>query len=404
MDVRFGEEKQGPLKGLRVIDITAQISGPLCSQQLGDLGADVIKVEPLHGEIARWMAPPQKAGLTGYYCQMNRNKRSLAIDLKSPEGIEIIKKLAGEADVLVENFRHGVPDRLGFGYEAMKAINPRLVYLSITGFGSSGPYSHKPCQDMLAQGLSGMTYIQGKRHGGKPQLIQSTIVDKTTAITATGAVMAALYARDGMNGTGKGQKIDLPMMDAFAAVSFPDMIAGDCFQPSELPEPAPLAVLRVYETTDGYVVGMALQDDHFKAFCEALECPELLENPAFNSMGARVNDFDPWLDAMAEVISRFNTTELLTRLDRAGVPFGPVNTIREFYEDPQVKHNGTVFDVTHPEAGTMRYTRYPGHFSETPAAMYRHPPTLGEHNIEILAEAGFSEAQISKLRDRGVVS
>lgn len=404
MDIRLSEDVQGPLKGLKVIDITAQVTGPLCSQQLGDLGAEVIKIEPLHGEIARWMAPPQKAGLTGYYCQMNRNKRSLAIDLKSPEGLEALIKLATQADVLVENFRGGVPDRLGFGYEALKAINPKLVYVSITGFGSTGPYSHRPCQDMLAQGLTGMAYIQGKRHGGKPQLIQSAIVDKTTAATATGAVLAALYARDSPNGTGLGQRVDVPMIDAYAAVSLPDTICVDSFIPSDLPDPEPIAVLRVYDTADGYIVGMALQDDHFQAFCEALECTELLDIPAFSSMGARVNDFDPWLDAMAEVIKRFTTDEILSRLEKRGVPFGPVKTVREFAEDPQAKHNGTIFDAEHPEAGTMRYVRYPGHLSATPAALYRHPPRLGEHNQEILTEAGYSNAEIDQLKEKGVIA
>lgn len=404
MDIRLSQERQGPLKGIRVIDITAQIAGPLCSQQLGDLGAEVIKIEPLHGEIARWMAPPQKAGLTGYFCQMNRNKRSLAIDLKSADGLEVLKKLAADADVLLENFRGGVPDRLGFGYQALKAINPRLIYASVTGFGSTGPYSHKPCQDMLAQGLTGMAFIQGKRHGGKPQLIQSAIVDKTTAATTTGAILAALYARDGLNGTGLGQKVDVPMIDAYAAVSLPDMIPVDSFLPSELPDPEPLAVLRVYPTTDGYIVGIALQDNHFQAFCEALNCEQLLDNPAFNSMGARVSDFDPWLEAMAEVIAQFSTEEVLARLDKAGVPFGPVKTIREFAEDPQAQHNGTVFDAEHPEIGSMRYVRYPGHLSDTPPALYLHPPRLGEHNEEILREAGYDDAGIERLKNAGVVS
>ncbi len=403
MDVKLSEAAQGPLKGIRVIDITAQITGPLCSQQLGDLGADVIKIEPLHGEIARWMAPPQKAGLTGYYCQMNRNKRSLAVDLKSPEGLAVIKKLATDADVLVENFRSGVTDRLGFGYEVLKALNPKLIYVGITGFGSSGPYSHRPCQDMLAQGLSGMTHIQGRRHGGKPQLIQSAIVDKTTAATATGAVLAALYARDGINGTGQGQRVDVPMMDCFAAVSMPDMMPVDSFIPSDLPDPEPLALLRVYDTQDGYIVGMAFQDDHFQAFCEVMDCPQLMGDPAMNSMGARMADFDTWLDAVADVIKGFTTDEALSRLEKAGIPFGPVKTIREFQQDPQVKHNGTIFDTEHPEAGTMRYVRYPGQLSDTPAALYRHPPRLGEHSDEILAELGFSTEAIAAMRENKAI-
>lgn len=404
MDVRLNQPSEGPLKAIRVIDITTQITGPLCSQQLGDLGADVIKIEPLHGEVARWSTPPEKAGLSGYFCQVNRNKRSLALDLKKPEAIAVLKKLAATSDVLVENFRNGVADKLGIGYEDLKKINPRLIYVAITGFGSSGPESHRPAYDMLMQGLVGMMPIQGKPHSGKPQLIQTAIVDKTTAITAAGVTLAALYARDAANGTGLGQRVDVPMMDAYAANSLPDVMGGDSFVPSELPAPAPLAVLRTWETADSYVVGMALMDAHFQAFCEALNCEELLELEGCRNLGERYSDFDFWLDRMAEVIRRFKTDDLLSKLEAAGVPFGPVKTVREFYDEPQVQHNRTIFDVEHPEAGLIRYVRYPGHLSATPASLQRHPPRLGEHNTEVLSELGYSETDIAQLVSDGVIT
>lgn len=404
MDVRLNETPGGPLQGIRVIDITSMITGPLCSQQLGDLGADVIKIEPLHGEVARWMAPPQKAGLTGFYAQLNRNKRSLALDLKSPEGIEIIRRLAAGADILVENFRGGVPDRLGIGYENLRALNERLIYVSITGFGPSGPYAKKPAYDPIAQGLVGMMHIQGKPFGGKPQLIQSAIVDKTTATTAVGVALAALYARDGLNGTGKGQRVDVPMIDAYAANSLPDMLSVDSFVPNDMPEAEPLAVLRTFATADGYVVGMALQDNHFQGLCKALECEELLEREGMRNVGERITDFKPWLDAIEVEIAKWPTDELLRRFDENGVPFGKVKTIREFAKDPQARHNRTIFDAEHAEAGTMRYVRYPGHLSATPACLYRHPPRLGEHSAEILAEAGYSADDIEGLRARRVIA
>ena len=403
MDIRLEQQPQGPLKGIRVIDITTMITGPLCSQQLGDLGADVIKIEPLHGEVTRWMVPPQKAGLSGFYTQLNRNKRSLALDLKNSEGIAIIKKLAESADILVENFRGGVSDRLGIGYDDLKAINPRLIYVAISGFGPTGPYSDRPAYDPIAQGLVGMMHIQGKAFGGKPQLIQSAIVDKTTATTAAGVAMAALYARDGLNGTGKGQRVDVPMIDAYAANSLADIICVDSFMPNDMPDPEPLAVLRTFATTDGHVVGMALQDNHFQGLCEALECPELLEREGMRNVGERITDFAPWLDAIEAEISKWSTDELLRRFDAHGVPFGRVKTVREFAEDPQAKHNRTIFDAQHPDAGTMRYVRYPGHLSETPACLHRHPPTLGQHNEEILDEAGYSAADIERLREQGAI-
>ena len=403
MDVQLSDLPQGPLRGIRVIDITSMITGPLCSQQLGDLGADVIKIEPTHGEVARWMAPPQKAGLTGFYTQMNRNKRSLTVDLKNPEGIAIIKKLVATADILVENFRGGVPDRLGIGYEDLRLVNDKLIFVSITGFGPTGPYSHKPAYDPLAQGLVGMMHIQGMPFGGKPQLIQSAIVDKTTATTAAGVAMAALYARDRPGGTGKGQRVDVPMIDAWAANSLADMMPVDSFMPNDMQDPVPLAVLRTFETSDGFVVGMALQDNHFQNFCTALECTELLEREGMRNVGERISDFGPWLDAIGEVMKRFTTEDLLTKLDASGVPFGPVKTVREFAEDPQAKHNRTIFDVEHPEAGTLRYVRYPGHLSETPAAVYRHPPRLGEHTKEVLQEAGYSLTEIERFVQENIV-
>ncbi|MCP4468125.1 MAG: CoA transferase [Halieaceae bacterium] len=403
MDVKLSQRPTGPLKGIRVIDITSMITGPLCSQQLGDLGADVVKIEPLHGEVARWMTPPQKADLSGFYSQMNRNKRSLSVDMKNPAGIDIIRKLVQDADILVENFRSGVLERLGIGYQDLCKLNERLVFLSITGFGPTGPYAHKPAYDPIAQGLVGMMHIQGMPFGGKPQLIQSAIVDKTTATTAAGVAMAALYARDRPGGTGKGQRVDVPMIDAWAINSLPDMIPVDSFVPNDMQDPAPLAVLRTFETADGYVVGMALQDNHFEGLCNALECTELLAREGMRSVGERVNDFDPWLDAIGDVMKSFTTDDLLSRLDEAGVPFGPVKTIREFAEDPQARHNRTIFDADHPEAGTMRYVRYPGHLSETPAGLYRHPPRLGEHSAEVLREVGYSDEEIKRLLGNNVI-
>ncbi|MEH6588447.1 MAG: CoA transferase [Halioglobus sp.] len=404
MDINLDTSTEGPLKGIRVLDVTSMITGPLCSQMLGDLGADVIKIEPTHGEVSRWIVPPDKGGLTGFYCQMNRNKRSLALNLQTEDGIAVLKKLAAQADVLVENFRGGVADRLGFGYEVLRLINEKLIYVAITGFGPTGPYSDRPAYDPVAQGLVGMMHIQGQVFGGKPQLIQSAIVDKTTATTAAGVALAALYARDSINGTGKGQRVDVPMIDAYAANSLPDMLAVDTFQPSDMPDAEPLAVLRTFATQDGYVVGMALQDNHFKGLCDALECPQLLDREGMRNVGERINDFGPWLDAIEIEIAKWPTDELLARFDANGVPFGKVKTIREFAEDPQAKHNRTIFDAEHPELGTLRYVRYPGHLSETPASLTRHPPTLGQHSGEVLGEAGYSDAQIQQFRDAGVIA
>ena len=224
-----------------------------------------------------------------------------------------------------------------------------------------------------------------------------------TATTAAGVAIAALYARDRPGGTGKGQRVDVPMIDAWAANSLADMMPVDSFMPNDMQDPVPLAVLRTFETSDGFVVGMALQDNHFQNFCTALECTELLEREGMRNVGERISDFGPWLDAIGEVMKRFTTEDLLSKLDASGVPFGPVKTVREFAEDPQAKHNRTIFDVEHPEAGTLRYVRYPGHLSETPAAIYRHPPRLGEHTKEVLQEAGYSPTEIERFVQDNIV-
>ena len=193
------------------------------------------------------------------------------------------------------------------------------------------------------------------------------------------------------------------MIDAYAANSLPDMLPVDSFQPSELPDAEPLAVLRTFATRDGHVVGMALQDNHFEGLCKALECEQLLEREGMRNVVERITDFGPWLDAIEEEIAKWPTDELLARFDANGVPFGKVKTIREFAEDPQVRHNRTIFDAEHPELGTLRYVRYPGHLSDTPASLNRHPPRLGEHSAEILAEAGFSEEEVQSFEAAGVV-
>ena len=303
----------------------------------------------------------------------------------------------------MENFRTGVLDRLGLGYDELSALNERLVYVSITGFGPTGPYADRPVYDPIAQGLVGGCFIQGMPFGGRPQLIQSAIVDKTTGHTAAGVAVAALYARDCPGGTGKGQRVDVPMMDAWAACSLSDMMPVDAFMPNDMDDPEPLAVLRTFATKDGYVVGMALQDNHFEGLCKALECEELLQREGMRNVGERIGDFGPWLDAIEEVMKNFTSEDLLARLDKHEVPFGPVKTVREFQQDPQALHNRTIFDAEHPDAGTMRYIRYPGHMSDTPASLHKHAPRLGEHSADILREAGYSDTEIDSFVSDGVV-
>ncbi len=398
MKVEFGGEARGPLAGFQVLDFSSVVSGPLCTQILGDLGADVIKVETHKGDSTRMMGPPFRGGLTPIFTQFNRNKRAVQLDLKNPDGLAVAVRLAASADAVIENFRPGVADRLGIGYEALSASNPGLVYVAISGFGPDGPYRDHPAYDTVIQGLSGFMQIQGDEQD--PKLVRGIAADKTTGLTATYAVMAALLARE-RNG-GRGQRVDVPMLDAYAAFALPDTLGPEAFLPvEETPPGMPRMqdIHRTWATADGHVVMMIVEDSQFQGICRAIGREDLIDDPRCANLVTRIVNANDLFAELEEEIVKWPTAELVERARRFGAPLAPANGVAEFLEDPQVRANGTIFETEHDAAGTVRQLRNPVRFEKTPGSLRRHPPTAGEHTDEVLREAGFDDAEIARLRE-----
>jgi crotonobetainyl-CoA:carnitine CoA-transferase CaiB-like acyl-CoA transferase len=391
-------EPNGPCAGIRVLDFTTVVSGPICTQALGDLGADVLKVETPVGDMSRLTGGPAHQGLSPFFAQFNRNKRSLALDLKAERGREVILRLVPECDVLVENFRPDVADRMGIGYEALRALNPRLIYTAISGFGPDGPYASYPAYDHVVQGLSGMMAYQGRE--GPPEMIRTVAADKAAGMTALSSILAALLARE--RGDGRGQRIDVPMLDAYASFMMPELLAPETFPDSD-GSPLNFDPFRVYATADGHVVGMAVQDHQLLAICEALECPKIADDERFTTMVARFTHQPELGELLSVEFAKWPTDEIVRRARERGAPFAPANDFAAFLADPQVAHSGIVEELSDPDIGRMRTFRHPARYSETPASLHRRPPRHGEHGDEILAFAGYAPDQIAELRRDGVL-
>ena len=397
MEVDIGGKARGPLVGIRVADFSTVVSGPLCSQILGDLGAEVVKVESMAGETSRRLGPPFRAGQSGTYLQFNRNKRSLAVDLKSEPGVEVARRLLRDADVMLENYRPGVAERLGIGYESLRSVNPGLVYVAISGFGPDGPYADHPAYDTVIQGLSGYMSVQGDE--GDPRLVRSIAADKTSGLTAAYATMAALFARE--RNEGRGQRVDVPMLDAYAAFMLPDCLGNEVFVPPEESDfpLSPAELHRTWKTADGHVVMMIIEDSQFQGICRAVDREDLIADPRSANIITRITHAKELFAILADEIEKWPTAELVDRARRFGAPVAPANTVREFLADPQVVANRTVFEVeTGRDVGTLRMLRNPVRFEQTPTSVRAFAPKLGENNDEVLAELGYSADDIAELR------
>ncbi len=376
----------GPLTGVRVVDLTSMISGPVATMMLADQGADVIKVEPPTGDLVRHLGPSEQ-GLTATFVSANRSKRSLSVDLKTAAGMEVVGKLVATADVFVQNFRPGAIERMGLGEDAVRRIRGDIVYVSISGFGETGPYAHKRVYDPVIQALSGLAAIQRDGETGRPHMVRTIVPDKTTALAAAQAITAALFARER---TGVGQHVRLAMLDTMVAYLWPEGMSGYTFVGREVAgSRAQLAQDLVFRTTDGYITTGAVSDAEWQGMCRALDREGWLADPRFATPAGRVANVRERLELMADVLATRSSAEWLTRLDREGVPCAPVLERHQVFEQEQVKINGTVEEYDHPVAGRIRQPRPAARFDRTPAVISRPAPVLGEHTGEILSELGF---------------
>ena len=388
----------GPLHGYRVIDLTSMISGPLGTMMLADQGADVIKVEAPGGDHTRAGAN-RRNGFSASFLNNNRGKRSVVLDLKAPGGLQALLRLATGADVFVQNFRPGVADRIGIGEAAIRAVAPKVVYVSISGFGEQGPYAGKPVYDPLVQAMSGLATVQAGSDETRPRLVRTIVPDKLTGVVASQAITAALLARAR---TGEGQHIRLSMLGAVVAFLWGSDMGSQTFVGDDLPqqEAASFADL-IYETADGFISLAVQSDREWVALTRALDRPEWLQDERFRTVALRQRNIDARLALTQEALRLRPASAWLDRLTREGVPCAPVLTRTGMIRHEQVLENGIVVEVEHPAAGRLRQASPAAQFSGTPAAIARAAPGLGEHTAEVLAELGYTAAEMEALRAAG---
>lgn len=387
----------GPLAGVRVLDLSSVITGPFCTMMMADLGADVIKIEAPVGDILRHLSMTFKAGFGSWFVNFNRNKRSIVLDLKQPAARDTILEMVKHSDVFVQNLRPGVIERLGLDYQTVRAQNPKIVYLSISGFGPKGPYANKPVYDPVIQGVSGLAFVQGG--DGRPTFLRTAIADKMTSMNAIYHVLAGLVAAERQ---GIGQEIKLSMIDSLMSFLAPDTMFGYTFVPDDEFRHMTIsnALVQPMRTKDGYIVAVAATDDQWQRMCRALGKPEWIETYA--TPAVRAVSLPAILAAIDEFLPQKTSQEWLAIFEAADVPCGPVYTFDEALRDPQLLLNQTFVEYEHPVAGRIRGVNVPGKFSETATQIRHHAPGLGEHTLEILHEFGLSQSQISTMLNNGV--
>lgn len=403
MDRKITPQASGPLAGMKVIELAHIMAGPVCGLMLADMGADVIKVEKPDGDDSRRFVPPAIEGESAAYMMMNRNKRGLALNLKQPDAVEALHRLLEEADVVIENYRMGTMERLGLGYDELRAINPRLIYCEISGFGRTGPYAERGGFDLIAQGMSGLMSITGEGPGRPPVKTGAPVSDITAGIVAAMGVSAA-YAR--MLQTGEGQKVDTSLFEAAitqtywqSAIAFATGVA-----PGPMGSAHPLnGPYQAFQTADGWINVGAANQRNWLRFLDVIGAPELNDDPRFASNHDRMQHLQE-LEAILNGYLRHETSAVwLGRMEMAGLPAGPVLDILEMQADPQAHARDMIVEVDHPVAGAVKTLGHPIKFSDTPASIRCAAPVLGQHSREVLGEAGYDSAAIDAMIAVGAV-
>ena len=389
----------GPLAGIKLLDLTSVLYGPYASQTLGDWGADVVKIEPLTGDTWRYSGQFRNRGMSGQFMAVNRNKRSLALDLKHAEGKSALQRLIATADVLLTNIRPAAVARLGFGYDACLEINPRLIYAAATGFGQDGPWAARPAFDEVIQASSGFASAMGS--DDEPAFVPSLVADKICGLTLAAAVSAALVHRER---TGKGQMVEVPMLETITAFNSIEMLGGHAFDPPIGPAGYKrMKERRPVRTKDGWLTMLPYSGENWCVFFKTVGHPECIEQFAVRDAVSRAKNIDKIYDKMAEIAITRTTAEWETLLLTIDVPHAAFAKITEIAEQPHLKAVGMIATLDHPSEGKIRQTRPAARFSDTPADIRRMPPRLGEHSRAVLREAGFSDEDIASMIDSKAV-
>jgi crotonobetainyl-CoA:carnitine CoA-transferase CaiB-like acyl-CoA transferase len=386
----------GPLTGVRVLDCTTVVLGPWAAQQLGDLGADVIKIEPPDGDTTRQLGPMRNPDMGAFYLAVNRNKRSIVLDLKQEAARRILLRLADNADVLLHNYRPKAAQRLGMSYETFRAVNPGIVYVATYGFGAAGPYGDKPAYDDIIQAASGVASAQSSIVG-EPRYVPTIVADKTSSMTVLTAVLAALYHKAR---TGEGQAVEVPMFESMAAWVMVEHLYGETFVPAQ----ETIGYKRIlnpyrrpFKTRDGFLAILPYTDQNWRDFFALAGRQDLLDDPRYTTLGSRLKHIEGLYEELGKIAVTRTNAEWLTELDRRNIPAMSVNTLDALLTDPHLDAVKFWQTVEHPTEGTLRLPGIPASYSKTPGAIRRLPPRLGEHSVEILQEAGLAKEEIDTL-------
>src|SRR5919106_178836 len=376
----------GPLTGVRVLDLTTVVMGPYATQILADFGADVIKVEPLDGDVIRQAWPFRNPGMGAIFLNVNRNKRSIALDLKKPAALEACLALAGKADVLVYNIRPQAMARLGLSYEKIRSVNERIIYVGCFGYSQRGPYAAKAAYDDLIQGASGLPWLLQKQGAPEPRYAPMIVADRSVGQQVASAVNAALYYREK---SGKGQRVDVPMWEHLLQIVLSDHLGGYTFEPKQ-GEAGYIRILspdrRPYPTSDGYVCALIYNDKQWRAFVEIIGKPEMLSQPEFATQQARSQNYHRAYTMVAEELKKRSTAEWVEAFERGDIPVQRMNSIDDILADPHLKAIGYFSMREHPSEGRIRVMAVPSEWSESRPEYRRHAPRLGEHTREVLLQ------------------
>jgi crotonobetainyl-CoA:carnitine CoA-transferase CaiB-like acyl-CoA transferase len=390
----------GPLTGVRVIDCSTVVLGPWAAQQLGDLGADVIKVEPPEGDTTRQLGPMRNHDMGAFYLAVNRNKRSIVLDLKQESARQVLLRLAEHADVLLHNSRPQAARRLGLSYEMFQAVNPGLIYVATYGFRAAGPYGDKPAYDDIIQAASGLASLQ-ETVVGEPRYVPTIVADKTSSMTVLVAMLAALYHKAR---TGEGQPVEVPMFESMAAWVMVEHLYGETFVPP-VESAGYKRVLnryrRPFKTQDGYLAILPYSDQNWRDFFKITGRQDLQDDPRFKTFATRLRNIELLYQELSKIAVTRPSAEWLADLDRHNIPAMLVNSLETLLHDPQLEATGFWQIVEHPSEGTMRLPGIPTAFGKTPGSIRRLPPRLGEHSVEILREAGLAQGEIDALLASG---